>query len=137
MAIIETLKQELVVDELERGYAEMSDAQVAVSLNTVDRERNKKSLTGSEVLNAIDVTEFTPLDADKKRTVWDIIHLGTVNPFGVEATLMITIFGAGSATITQLAALRKEPVSRATELVLGRVRAGHVGRARRLIEEAE
>jgi len=62
--------------------------------------------------------------------VWNLMHLGELNPFGVEAGLMVDVFGAGSDTITTLSTLRKEAISRATELGLGYVKPGHVEKAR-------
>lgn len=128
---IEKLKNEIVNDSLTRGYSGMTDAEVTVSLNDVtDRTTNKSSLTGSEVLNAIDKTEFNSKTADQKQQVWNIVHLGNINPFGIEASLLIDIFSGGSATITALQALRKNNVSRAQELNMGIVKTGYVERAR-------
>ncbi|HUT88686.1 MAG TPA: hypothetical protein VMY37_04270 [Thermoguttaceae bacterium] len=124
------LKTELQVDPLTRGYATMSDAEVAASLNTVNRERNRPTLTGSAVLNAINEAEFDLLTAEKQQRIWDLLHLGELNPHGVEATLFVDIFGPTSATITQLKLIRVEAVSRATELEISRVRVGDVERAR-------
>ena len=56
---------------------------------------------------------------------------GTPNPFGVEATWPTGVFGAGSATISALAAGRQESVSPAMELGLSVVKTGHVSEARR------
>ncbi len=128
---ISALKAELTADPLSRGYLSMSDADAATSLNEVNRFRNRTTMTGSEVLNAVDVGEWTGLSIADKQTVWDIVHLGEVNPFGVEATLMLSVFSAAdSPTIAALIAARKESVSRATELGLGHVGVGNVTQAR-------
>jgi len=124
------LKTELTVDPLERGYAAMTDAEAAADLNTEYRSRNRASLTGSAALNAIDPGEFNSLDATVQQRVWNILHLGNLNPFGVEATLFAAAFGAESTTIDNLIALRVEVISRGVELGIGRVRAGDVERAR-------
>ena len=124
------LKAELTTDPLTRGYSEMSDVEAATDLNTVYREKNRTSMSGSEVLNAVDTTQWNGLTDAQRQTVWNVIHLGTVNPFGVEATLLIGVFGAGTATITALAAARLDSMSRAAELGLGSVFAGHVHDAR-------
>lgn len=124
------LTAELTDDPLSRGYAAMSDAAAATDLNAVYRTRNKSSMTGSEILNAVNAGEWTALNDVQRQTVWNILHLGTLNPFGVEATLMIAVFEAGSATITALADARKENISRAAELGLGFVSPGHVENAR-------
>ena len=124
------LAAELTGDPLTRGYSGMSDVEAAADLNTAYREQNKSTMTGGEILQAIDVTEYNALSADDKDRVWQVLHLGTVNPFGREATLMTTIFGGGSDTLVALAAARKETISRAAELGLGYVRAGDVQKAR-------
>jgi len=131
MADIVKLKTEIDTDPLARGYSGMSDAAVAVDINTVYRTVNKDTMTGTEVLNAIVKSEFNALTAENKQLVWDLIHLGTLNPFGLEASLLTDAFGGGSSTITALAALRKTNVSRAEELGLGHVYEGHVQEARK------
>jgi hypothetical protein len=126
----EILKAELASGHPDTGAYDADDAVAAAQLNAVNRTKNKTSMSGSEVMNAVDAAEWATLDAAQKQTVWDICHLGTVNPFGVEQALMIGVFGAGSATITALQAIRKYDVSRATELGLSRVREGTVTQAR-------
>ena len=128
---IAALKAELTGDPLARGYPAMSDAEAATNLNAVNRERNRTSMSGSEVLNAVDDTEWGALSDADKQTVWNIVHLGDVNPFGVEARLMVSVFDAEeSPTIAALQVARKDPVSRATELGLGLIYPAHVTQAR-------
>jgi hypothetical protein len=128
---LQALASELTTDELERGYSGITDTEAADSLNAKNRTRNKTSMTGSEILNAVDAGEWATRTAEQKRIVWDIAHLGTANPFGIEATLMTSAFaGSGGATINALIAARVESISRATELTLGNVRAADVQRAR-------
>jgi len=124
------LKTEIDADPLTRGYAGMTDAQVKADGHTKYRTRNKTSLTGSEVLNAIDKTEFNSKTDAQKQQVWDLVHLGSLNPFGIEASLMVDIFGGGSVTIVALQALRVESISRWEELSLGNVREGHIQKVR-------
>ena len=124
------LRDEVLNDPLTRGYDGMTSVEVVASLKTENRSVDKTSMTGSEILNNVDATQWAGLDAAGKQTVWDIVHLGTINPFGVEATLLIGVFGAGTATITALAAARVNTVSRATELGLGGFRVGDVDRIR-------
>jgi len=128
---IDKLKTEIDTDPLARGYSGMTDAEVVVSLNdTIDREVNKDSLTGTEILNSFVKADFLALTDVKKQAAWNVIHMGTINPFGVEADVLIDAFGAGSATIIALAALRKDTVSRANELGIGKVREGNVKEVR-------
>lgn len=126
----EILKAKLTTGHPGTGAYDADNAIAATQLNVVNRTRDKASLTGSEVLNAVDAAQWALLNAADKQQVWDIVHLGNINPFGVEATMMIDIFGGGTATIVALAAARVEAVSRAMELGLGFVYEGHVQQAR-------
>ncbi len=128
--MIDVLRDELISDPETRGYAGMTDEQAAADLNTEYRQRNRASMTGSEVLNAIDETELNALSDANKNRVWQLLHLGELNPFGVEADLLIDVFTAGSVTITNLQYARKEDVSRAVELGLGFIYPGHIENAR-------
>jgi hypothetical protein len=98
----QALKTELALP----AYAGMTDAQKAAAVNAKTVNVNKTTMTASEVLNAVVASEWTALSAANKQLVWDVVHLGTLNPFGVEATLMVNAFGAGSQTIAALAAKR-------------------------------
>ncbi len=126
----EILKAELTAGHPDTGAYDADNAIAATQLNAVNRTRDKASVTGSEVMNAVDAADWGNLDATQKQTVWDICHLGMVNPFGVEATLLIGVFGAGSDTITALAAARVDAASRASELGLSVIREGTVAQAR-------
>lgn len=125
------LKDELVNDPLTRGYSAMTPEEAAANLNTKTRTRLRTSMTSSEVLNQVVVAEFNALTEANKRTIWDILHIGDINPTGVEATIFVNIFGAGSTTISNLSAARTESISRAQELGLGEVKPGHVEEVRR------
>tara|TARA_Y100000034_G_C6847467_1_gene384035 strand:- start:528 stop:893 length:366 start_codon:yes stop_codon:yes gene_type:complete len=99
-----------------------ADASVAAGqLNAVNRTLPKATMTASEVFNAIDKTEFNALVAADQQLVWDILHLGELNPYGLEATLFTDTFGAGTDTIIALNAARTTAVSRAVEIGLGTV----------------
>lgn len=125
------LQIELTDDPLTRGYSGMNDTVAAADLNSIYRERNKTSMTASAVMQAIVKADFNGLPDADKQLVWDILHIGDINPFGIEAALFIDVFGGGSTTITNLAALRKIDISRANELGLGTVKVGHIEEARR------
>ena len=122
---------ELTDDPLERGYAGMTNREAADRLNVIDRTKNRESMSGSEILNAIDDTEWLALSESARQVVWDICHLGSVNPFGHEARLMQQVFSEpNSPTIAALGTARKEKISRANELGLDVVTDGHVHSAR-------
>lgn len=126
---VEILRAELISGHPDEGPYN-ADATIAASeLNAINRTTNKASLTGSEILQAIDKAEFNVKTDAQQQLVWNILHLGDVNPFGLEADLMMDVFGA-STTITALQALRKTDVSRAVELGLGIIRPGNVEEAR-------
>ncbi len=124
------LQNELTVDPLIRGYAEMTNQEIATDLKTKSRSRNRTSMTGSEVLNAIDAGEWAVISDTDKQVVWDVVHVGTINPFGIEQILMVSVFGEGSDTIVALAAARTEAISRVVELGLGKFSTSDIMKAR-------
>ena len=128
---ITLLKTEIDTDPLARGYAAMSNLEVADSINTLNLERNKATITNTEVLEAIESSALLALTGDKATRVWGILSLNTIDPFGVSASVFLDAFGGGSPTITALIALRKESISRANQLGYpGLVKEGHVEMAR-------
>lgn len=131
MARDDDLKAEIINDPLGIGYSAMSDEEVADSLNALTRTRIRNRMESSEVFNAVDVAEFLALADGNQNTIMQILAFGSVNPAGREADVFIAIFGAGSVTVTALAAARQEAISRATELNLGVVKSGDVQFARR------
>ena len=132
MADIAKLKTEIDTDPLGRGYAGMTDAQVADSGNVADREVNKTSMAATEVLNTVVVAEYNALTTDNKTLFWNVLAIGDLNPFGIEAALLTSIFGSGSATIIALAAKRKHLVTRWAEIGAGVTYAGDIAQARAL-----
>ncbi len=129
---IDKLKVELAAGHPDTGAYDADDSVAADELNAVNRTRNKTAMTGSEVFNAITEAHFTSLQASKKQEIWDILHLGNLDPFGLEADRFVDIFGAGASTIITLQALRVEDVSRAVEQAItsSKVRVGEVQEAR-------
>ena len=127
---IDIIKTELTDDTLGRGYAGMTDAQAAADINTVYRTRNKATMEAHEVIQQIVKTEFNALSAADTQLTWDLLHLGTLNPFGVEADLFTDAFGGGSTTIANLQSARVDNISRGDELGIGVVKIGNVQEAR-------
>jgi len=126
------LAAELTAGHPDTGAYDADAATAATEINAVNRSRNKTLMTGSEILNNVDASEWGTRSADQKQVVWDVVHLGDINPFGVEATLITAAFdGAGGVTLAALGAARVESISRATELGLGRVVVGNVIEARK------
>lgn len=110
-----------------------ADASIAiVQIHEINRTRNRTFMTGDEILNQIDPNDWAGLNNINKQLVWDVVHLGEVNPFGVASTFLTNVFGGGSTTIIALAAARKENISRAVEINLSSTRVGDIQRARAL-----
>lgn len=125
------LKDELTADPLTRGYSGMNDKDAAVDLNTLYRTSNRISMTGGEVMQAIDETEFNARTSIQRQEVWDIIHTGAFDPFSTAYDLFVTAFTpGGAASIAAFEALRLDNISRAVELGLGTVEEKHVRWAR-------
>ena len=107
------LKTELTDDPLGRGYAGMTDAEAADDLNTPRIARNRASMSRSGVMQAVEPSAYSGLTGDGLVAFWGLLSVDSLDPFGVEADVMIKLFGGGSATITALAAARVETISRA------------------------
>lgn len=135
---IPALWDEINNDPLARGYAGMTDEQVAADLNTVYRTRNRSSISGDEAFGATDPAEFDGLadgsannSADTKNHWIAFCGRDSIDPFQVANVQFVQqIFGPGSVTVANLSATRTEDVSRAEELGLGTVKTGHVQKAR-------
>lgn len=127
---IDLLKAELLAGHPDTGAYDTDDAVAADQLNVVNRSIDKATMTGSEVFNAIDQAEFTALNNSQEAQIWNVLSMGVLNPFGLEASIFTSLFGAGSNTITKLKADRTIAVSRAAELGLGFVKVGYVKQAR-------
>lgn len=126
------LKAEITTDPLTRGYSAMSDLEVAVSLNTVNRTRNRDYVSGWEIFNATNDVEYNTL-TDAQKSAWDALcaieQIDTAS--GVAKAREAELFGAGTTTRSNLQALRQEDISRATELELPTITSGDVEEARR------
>ncbi len=132
-----SLADELTIDELGRGYSSLSDEEAADDLNTSYRTRNRTSMTGDEVCQATDATEFAWIGSGHGNSGDDQGHLlsfcgrDSINPFASANVQFVTeIFAAGSTTLANRQAARVESITRATELGFGIVKVGHVQVAR-------
>lgn len=131
---LDALRAELTTDPLARGYAGMTAEQAAASLNVADRSRIRTSMSGDEVFQATVAAEFNALTVNSgKQTMWlSFCARSSIDPAGVANVAFVQfIFGAGSSTVIALNALRQESISRATELGLEHIEAGHVEEVRR------
>lgn len=133
MSNIDILKAEIDSDPLTRGYAGMTDAEVADSLNTADRGSFRTGIPAAEIFSALDLTEYGALSGSEREAFALIVALGSIDATDANTrTLLGTIFPDPSTTRTNLLALAQETVSRGVELGLGAVKIGHVEEARRL-----
>jgi len=127
-----TLAAELTADPLARGYAGMTHQQAADSLNTKNRDYALTNMTGDELFANTDSVEFAAL-TDAKKSQWISFCSTDRHPFGAANVAFVQyIFGGGSTTVSNLSAARtlENHISRAEELGLGTVSAGHVEAAR-------
>lgn len=127
------LHDELINDPLTRGYAGMTDEEAANDINTIYRSIQKTTLTGAEIYEQTDIPEFQGLAASEQAWVRDIWGLGgdiKVDAGSKARAVYLTVFGGGSATITNLLAELTIAVSRARELGLPSVTPGDVTAAK-------
>jgi hypothetical protein len=145
---ITTLKTELSDDPLDRGYAAMNSTEAAASINSVDRSRLR--ILGSHDLREWAVEDGRGLrileaitDAELPASVRNVCYiaekmiasentsLNVADP--KHSAMLVALVTAGvltSAEQTALVDAATEPISRATELGLGRVGVGNVEQAR-------
>ncbi len=134
----DVLKDELLIDPLGRGYSGMSNQAAADDLNTSYRTRNRTSMSGDEIAQAADSTEYNALDdgsvnntSDTKSHWLAFCARTEIDPFATaNVELVISIFGNPSVSRTNLIAARIESITRGTELGLGSVNSRDVGYAR-------
>ena len=69
---LQILKTELDSDPLARGYASMTDAQAADSLNAVNRTVDTETVQGWELWGATVLTEYSALTA-AQRDFWNAL----------------------------------------------------------------
>ena len=124
------LKAEIVGDPLARGYAAMTDQQVADSLNAKTRSVDREELAAWQVIEATVPADWATLTATEKDRYRTFISAGTLNPRGANTRAAFQAMFLGTVTMTNLLALLSEQVSRALELGLGLVYAEHVAAAR-------
>lgn len=126
----ETLRDELSNDPLGRGYSTMTDSEAASDLNTAYRTRQKASVTGGEVWDRTEPSEFSNLVLDLQQKWLGLCGVESFDPYGPAEDLAVDIFGSDSVTISNLADFRVEDITRAEELGLGEVLSQDVHKAR-------
>jgi len=113
-------------------YGALSDQEVAVALETPSIVRVRASMTGSEIMDSTDPTEFgTKTDSQKSQWL-ALCAVQNVDPGDgkLARDLAVSIFGGVSTTVTTLAAARLETVSPSVDEGLGIVTTFDVTQAR-------
>lgn len=124
------LKAELLAGHPVTGAYDADDTVAAGQLNALNRTRVRGSMSGDDLFQQTDSTEFAALTDAKKQLWLAFCGRDSVNPSGANVVFVQWVFGGGSATVTALNAARQEAISRATELGLPVIREGHVQQAR-------
>ena len=126
------LAEELANDPEGRGYAGMTDAAVAVSMGVVDRPRNRTSISGDEVFQSLESQAiWDGLSADQRDNFLSFCARDFIDPFApANVALVVSIFGGGSGTITNLQEARVDLISRAEERGLQPVSTQHITNVR-------
>jgi len=130
---IQALAVELSTDPLGRGYNSMTSDEAAASLNTANRSIVVDTVSGSVVLSATNQAEFTNLTAEQQDRWLNLCGINDLDVgTGPAKSIALSLFPNGTTTFDSLAALKTRLISRANELGLGWVKAGHVIEARGL-----
>jgi hypothetical protein len=132
MDIHQILADEINTDPLSRGYAGMTDHQVADDINTEYRTVTIPEVSPTEIYQAIDPPEWVALSALFQLVVTNVISLPTVPTSGNTADGLLAAFGPGTTTRTNLIALATGNITRGTEIGIGEIHSGDVGFARSL-----
>lgn len=129
-----TLYNEITDDPAGLGYAGKTDAQIAALLNAETQEIARTTITAAELWENTDLTEYKALSAAERDAFWGLCGLDSIDvAAGTNSRAALSqLFPAGSTTRENLVALLQTPVmmSRAAVLGLGRVKPGHVAKAR-------
>ncbi len=126
------IQTEINDDPLTRNYAGMTDDEIVVSLNTQDRDF-WVTLTSAEIFQAVDLTELAALSVGNKARTDRIFQLtGDIQtgPGANARAELLSVFGGGSATVTNLAAAANKLIGRGEEIGVGAVRNRDLGRMR-------
>lgn len=131
------LQAELLAGHPVTGPYDADNQIAADQLNAVNRTRNRDVMTGDEVFEATDQTEFQSLPNGQGNNPDSYGHWlifcarNELNPFSTSNVNFVTdLFSAGSNTLANLNNLRREDISRATELGFPFMESGTVARAR-------
>lgn len=111
------LKNEVIGDPISKGYASMSNAQVANTINTTVRNIPKEYIEGWEIAEAIVPAEFSLLKVSDQSWLNAIFQLPRVKiTSGNVRNYLFTMFVLASQTRANLTALATRSITRREEL---------------------
>jgi len=108
------------------AYSGLSDGDATALLNDEVISRHRATISGNELLEAQDPTEFIALSDAKKAQWLALCSMNVVDPYGAAADIGMDIWGGGTTTVSNVVAIRDEDISRAQQLGLGIVTLGQV-----------
>jgi len=127
-----TLKAELTTDPLAKGYAALDNEGAANSLNVVNRQPDRASITGGQIASCVVLAELTALTAIPRAFVQALFSADEIPVTQTLKTELAALFGQGTTTRANLLAAIKRQGSRAEELGLGFFTPSNVADASRL-----
>ncbi len=119
------LCEEIALDPLGRGYAGMSPEQAHADIQTKYRTRWLPCVEGNLLRDQITESDWVSIATDAQRDRLINVLVGCANPQGFARSRVVEILGAGQS-LSNMAAIATEDISRVTELELGRVRVGDI-----------
>lgn len=131
MPNIQAIKAELTAGHPVTGAYSSDAVLAAAQLHVKNIDRNVVSVTGQDIFEATTAADFGALSAGQKAMFFAIIGMGTILVNGTNTKkALLEMFGVGTETRANLAALQVEKISRVTDLELGLVNAFHIQQAR-------
>lgn len=128
---IAALKAELLSGHPDTGAYDVDDTIAAGQGNLENRPHIRESMSGDDVFQQTDETEFAGLSTEKKQLWLAFCGRDQINPSkAANIDFVKWVFGDPSSTLNNLVAARIEQISRFVEQELGFVKAGHVQQAR-------
>lgn len=109
------LKTEITTDPIPRGYGDMTDNQIADSLNAEDRIVPRGSISGSELFGYTDESEYISLTANNKNIWLSLCGIDFITKAAVP--LVKSLFNAASVTWDNI--VKIETVTRLVEIGVG------------------
>lgn len=130
------LRTEIDTDELSRGYSGMTNQQIADSLNEINRNVITPFLSGVQIGQQLNLTEFNALSAEQRNTLRAMFSLSNIpTETGFYRDFLLSAFNAQSTTRTNLIANFTHLESRASEIGIPFCGAHHVETAKLLVIE--